>query len=142
MSVTQDLRDKEDLPTFLAAAATAVKEGRPLEVLLGDRRAQLDKGDAELLIQLLQARSKGLRVNIHSIPETITTGQAADILGVSRPTVVKMIEDGRLEAHRTSTHRKVSAAAVLRLKSEADAAITPGLDELAALSDELGLRGT
>nr|WP_280514213.1 helix-turn-helix domain-containing protein [Corynebacterium diphtheriae] len=44
----------------------------------------------------------------------VTTQQAAELLGVSRPTVVKLIEDGKLEATKVTRHRRIKLEDVLR----------------------------
>ena len=54
-------------------------------------------------------------------PAFYTTKQAADILGVSAPTVIKWVEEGRLRAHRTpGGHRRISVDALRAFEAEVD----------------------
>ena len=71
----------------------------------------------------------------------LTTQQVADALGVSRPHVVKLIDAGELAAERVGTHRRVrvSDLETYRHKRRRQAAAT--MDELVALTEELGLYG-
>ncbi len=48
----------------------------------------------------------------------LTTTQAATLLGVSRPHLIGMIEDGILSCHTVGTHRRLQRADVLRLRAQ------------------------
>jgi excisionase family DNA binding protein len=52
-------------------------------------------------------------------PQYFTTRQAADLLGVTAPTVIKWIDRGRIDAHRTpGGHRRIAAAELHRFTAE------------------------
>lgn len=72
-------------------------------------------------------------------PTFYTTKQAADIFGVSAPTVIKWVEEGRLRAHRTpGGHRRISAEALRAF--EADAEQTGSSPGAAQEAPDSGLR--
>lgn len=108
-------------------------------VRAGDVELSLDEGTATLIIHMLKAQAAGHRVVLDAVPEEISTGQAADLLGVSRPTVVSMVDRGELAARRVGTHRRLRRDDVLRLREAAAASRTAALDDLAQLSCEAGL---
>lgn len=60
----------------------------------------------DILSQVLRALSRGQSISIVTREHEISTQQAAEILGVSRPTVVKLIDDGELSAHVPGTVRR------------------------------------
>jgi excisionase family DNA binding protein len=60
-----------------------------------------------LLLQVLQAMDAGKAVTVAPHSKLLTTQQAADLLGVSRPTVVKLIESGDLPAETPGTRRRM-----------------------------------
>lgn len=62
---------------------------------------------AEVLDTIVRRMQQGGQIVLSSIPELLTTSAAADILGVSRPTLVKMIDDGKLPATMRGSHRRV-----------------------------------
>src|SRR5882757_1268437 len=62
-------------------------------------RVELTEQVHALLKQVVQALSKGQSISILTRDQEISTQQAADILGLSRPTVVRLIDDGELTAH-------------------------------------------
>ena len=51
--------------------------------------------------------AQGATLQVRSMPEEVSTTVAADHLGVSRPTLMKMIRDGRLPAHLVGSHHRV-----------------------------------
>lgn len=60
-----------------------------------------------LLQQVLSVMARGGTVTIGSVPDVVTTTTAAGILGVSRPTLMKMIEEGTIAAHKVGTHHRL-----------------------------------
>ena len=70
---------------------------------------------------------------------TITTQQAADLLNVSRPYVVGLVEQGKLPARMVGPQRRVRLADVLTYKTESKARVRAALREMVAIDQELGL---
>lgn len=69
----------------------------------------------------------------------LTTQQAADLLNVSRPHIAKLIDEGTLKGHKVGKHRRLNAIDVQNYKHQRDVEQRDAVDELTALSDELGL---
>ncbi|MEQ9999426.1 excisionase family DNA-binding protein [Corynebacterium sp. KPL4015] len=69
----------------------------------------------------------------------LTTQQAADLLNVSRPHVIKLMDEGILKGHKVGTHRRLYASSVQEFKRHRDLEQRAAADELAVLSDEMGL---
>lgn len=59
------------------------------------------------LRKLLTHLAAGDAVEVVALPELLTTQQAADRIGVSRPTLVKMLDDGVIPSSRPGVHRRV-----------------------------------
>lgn len=68
------------------------------------------------LRQVVDALSRGLAVTVAPRSITLTTQQAADLLGVTRPTVVKILDTGAIAFERAGTHRRVLLADVLEYR--------------------------
>ncbi len=74
---------------------------------------------AEILKNVVQALSQGQSINILTQDQEVSTQQAAEILGLSRPTVVKLISDGELTARVPgSVRRKLRLAEVLAYQQQ------------------------
>jgi excisionase family DNA binding protein len=59
------------------------------------------------LQKVVDALQQGLAVTVAPLTQTLTTQQAADLLGVSRPTVIKLLDEGKIPFERMGTHRRV-----------------------------------
>jgi excisionase family DNA binding protein len=94
---------------------------------------------ADLLLRLLNQLAQGHAVTIVPVQSELTTQQAAEILGVSRPFVVKEIEERRLPARKVGTRRRVMLGDLMTYKQRSDASRQRALADLAALDEELGL---
>ncbi len=124
---------------FAAEVSEAVRSGALLHLQVGDAVCEIDGELASGVIGLLAAVGAGLSVDITALPAELTTGQAADVLGVSRPTVVALVDKNLLAATRVGTHRRLRTLDVLAYREHARKDRRTALDAVAALSDELGL---
>ena len=93
----------------------------------------------ELLIEILDEMGKGNAVTILSQHAELTTQQAAELLNVSRPFLIKLIDEKRLPSRRVGNRRKVRAADVLAFKRRDDAERAAAADALAEEAESLGL---
>lgn len=136
--MAQTLMNEEGRASFADGAEVALSRGEELQLAIGDDRTTVDAETSGLILSLLRARLAGHAVIVEPLPEELTTGQAADLLGVTRPTVAAMVDRGELVARRIGTHRRVSTADVLRLRGAAGATRAT-LDEMTRLSVDAGL---
>lgn len=60
-----------------------------------------------VLLQILEAMKAGKAVTVAPQSKLLTTQQAADLLGVSRPTVVKLIDEGELPGEKPAGRRRM-----------------------------------
>lgn len=93
---------------------------------------------AELLFSLLKNLAAGNAVTIFPIHAELTTQQVADLLGVSRPYIIKQIEEGHLPYRMVGAHRRILFADFMAYKRKSDQARAAALDELSAQGQEFG----
>ncbi|MEV4130040.1 helix-turn-helix domain-containing protein [Nocardia sp. NPDC049707] len=84
----------------------------------GGERIELPQEVHEALVQVVAAMQAGKAVTVAPHSMSLTTQQAADLLGVSRPTVVKLIENEQLPAERVGNRRRVRLHDVLSYREE------------------------
>lgn len=98
----------------------------------------------QALVQVVQAMLAGRAVTVAPHSMMLTTQQAADLLGVSRPTVVKLIDSNDIPGQRTSHRRQVALRDVLayrdRRKAEQYAALDATSAELFDEDDPVAVR--
>jgi excisionase family DNA binding protein len=92
-----------------------------------------------LLLTILSEMAKGNAVRVIPHHAELTTGEAAELLNVSRPFVVRLLDEGHLPSHRVGTHRRVLFKDVMAYRDEHYRARSRILDEMAAIDQELGL---
>ena len=66
-----------------------------------------------MLLRVVDAMQKGLSVTVSPTSQTLTSQQAADLLGISRPTLIKALDEGKLPFARSGTHRRLALTDVL-----------------------------
>lgn len=72
----------------------------------------------QALLSTLQSLASNGRVIIGQLPEELTTTVAANVLGVSRPTLKKWAQQGDIESHKVVSHLRFRLSAVLALKEQ------------------------
>jgi excisionase family DNA binding protein len=136
---------EEDTALAKAASQVLAQAGdKPLRVQVAAAGREITSFDlpplvARLLTDILNETAAGRAVTLLPFPEEITTQQAAQLLNVSRPFVVGMIERGELPARMVGNQRRLLLKDVLAYREENRAKRRETLRELTELDQELGL---
>jgi|SRR5699024_273572 len=90
---------------------------------------------SKLVFDVLARVAQGGSLSIHTAPEILTTSAAADILGVSRTTVMKLIRSGELPYEMAGSHHRVRHTDVMRIKAKRDEEQRAAIEQLLELQD-------
>ncbi len=119
----------------------ALKGRRSVSLKLSGSKSELRLPGAAvpLLIEILDQMSKGKTVKALATDVEISTQRAADLLHVSRPFLIELLEKKEIPFYRVGSHRRIRLADVLAYKRRIDEQRMAALDELTQMSQELGL---
>lgn len=92
-----------------------------------------------VLARVVQELAAGNSVTVAPATKELTTQQAAEVLGVSRPYFIRLLDEGRLPFHKVGTHRRVELADVAAYKERQKQEQRAAMDKLTELSLEAGL---
>ncbi|QOT15792.1 excisionase family DNA-binding protein [Paenarthrobacter sp. YJN-5] len=113
---------------------------QPVEMTVADGgHLEMPGPAAELMIRILGKMAAGQGVTVIPMNAELSTQQAADLLNVSRPYLVRLLESGQIEFRKVGTHRRVMAESLYDYKRRALVAQKDAADELSALGQEMGL---
>ncbi len=132
----------EQSSRILAAHLAPAGSNQKLKVVEDDGTEQdvtIPAAAYHLLVDVLSQMAQGNAVTLIPIHAELSTQEAADILNVSRPFVVKLIESGEIPCSRVGRHRRIRFADLMRYKQEIDERRMQALDELAQQAQELNM---
>jgi excisionase family DNA binding protein len=109
----RELAEVVDFAAALASKGVAAPEPRPALVAADGRRLELPEPVYEALLQVATAMAHGQAVTVMPHSTLLTTQEAADLLGISRPTVVRLLEAGELPFEHRGRHRRIMLADLL-----------------------------
>ncbi|MFW7382384.1 MAG: helix-turn-helix domain-containing protein [Oligoflexus sp.] len=102
-------------------------------------KVKLPAGAIQFLVEILKEMSLGHTIVIQPENKMITTQEAADILNVSRPFVVRLLEGGKMPYMKIGTHRKIRLSDVVAYKEKSMQESHKAMAELEELTKDLGL---
>jgi excisionase family DNA binding protein len=126
----------------LAAYLTTQVETQRIQIFDEQNQAhqvELPTSALRLLVDILAELADGNAVKVVPIHAELTTQEAADLLNVSRPHLVKLLETRALPHHKTGKHRRVRFADLMTYKAARDLVSEGAMAELAQQAQELGL---
>ncbi|MGI8754450.1 MAG: helix-turn-helix domain-containing protein [Acidimicrobiales bacterium] len=124
-----------------SAAAGALTDGRVV-VLPAERGAQpveVPASAVRALAEVLEHMRRGESVRVVFDDEEITTQQAADLLKISRPYLVGLVDRGEIPSRKVGTRRRMKLSDVLLYREIDQAQRLKAVAELAAEAQELGV---
>ena len=117
-------RGRPDVPCFLSGKDPGDRVELPVELY-------------QVLRQVVQTLQDGLAVSIVPVTQNMTTQQAAELLGVSRPTVIRLLDEGRLPYEKIGSHRRIQLRDLLAYRDERRAAQYAALEATAVDDDDV-----
>jgi excisionase family DNA binding protein len=104
-----------------------------------ERTVAIPTAAYRLLVDVLTQMAQGNAVTLIPIHAELTTQEAADLLNVSRPYLIKQIEAGEIPHHKIGRHRRIRFDDLMRYREGIDRDRSKALDELVAQTEALEL---
>lgn len=124
--------------------ASHLQDATPMQLLIvddpsGRTMVTLPASAVRMLVSILEEMARGNAVTLIPVHAELTTQQAADMLNISRPSLIQLLEENRIVHRRVGTHRRVSFESLMKYKRQQELARRKALAELVAYDQELGI---
>lgn len=121
--------------TRLESLLTVLKASGGLTLHAGDHAAEVPEVIRQILESALANLVSGTAVTISPHRTQLTTQEAADLLGISRPTLVRLIDNDEIPSTRPGRHRRIQLADILAYRRRIRSQRAHALTELAEAED-------
>ncbi len=128
-----------------AAIDSKIAGPSSVRLLMGDpseHQIVLPRQAAQMLADMLAELANGNAVSLVPLQAELTTQQSADLLGVSRPFLIGILDRGEIEHRRVGNRRRIAVADLLRYQAEQNERTRDAVAELTRQAEELGLYDT
>jgi excisionase family DNA binding protein len=124
--------------------ASHIRNSDPMELRISDDPSpdgmvKLPLSAARMLVRILEEMARGNAVTLIPVHAELTTQEAAEMLNISRPSLIQLLDEGKIDYRRVGTHRRVRFEGLMKYKRAAETARRVALEELAAYDQELGI---
>jgi excisionase family DNA binding protein len=130
----------QDLSTLLDLGRFLEQHTEP-GLLLGPDGEQVPLPEEvyRLLTEVVEAMREGKVITLVPRTQRLTTQEAADFLGISRPTLVKLLEDGKIPYDQPGRHRRILFTELLAYQQRQHTSRRAALDQMTEDASEAGL---
>ena len=105
----------------------------------GEPALELPDAVYSLLLRILDGMKEGKAISVVPHMQDLTTQEAANFLGVSRPFFVKLLDTGKLPHHMTGTHRRVYLKDLMEYRHRRDHDKIDAINRIAQFEETIGL---
>lgn len=124
----------------LAAVIDQLNSEQPeIEIEETSEKIKIPLSALKLLGDILKAMGQGKTISIVPLATEVTTQAAAEMLGCSRPHIVKLLEDGKIPFVKVGKHRRIKYDDIIQYKKQMKLQQKQHLIELMNLDEETGL---
>lgn len=130
---------QQSLSTLISAIEQLKEDNTEIEIEETKDKISIPVSALKLLSDILKAMSQGKPISIMPVALEVTTQKAAEILGCSRPFIVKLLEEGKIEYTKVGRHRRVKVEDVLKYKQQMKDEQKNHLIDIMNFDEEIGL---
>ena len=124
----------------LASVIEQLKSENPeIEIEETEERIKIPLSALKFLGDILKTMSQGKPFSLVSVATEVTTQKAAEIIGCSRPHLVKLLEEGEIEYTKVGKHRRVKFEDVMRYKRRMKKIQKQNIIDIMKSDEELGI---
>lgn len=125
--------------SFISAINLVKTDQAEIEIEETGEKIKVPVTALNLLGEILKAMSEGKPVSIVPMVTEVTTQSAAEMLGCSRPHLVKLLEAGEIEFTKVGRHRRIKFEDVMKYKQQMKEVRKKHLIDIMNADEELGL---
>ena len=134
-----ELAEVVDFVAELARRGVNVPEPQPALVGADGTRLEVPAPLFEALVQVATAMARGQGVTVMPQNLLLTTQEAAELLGISRPTLVRLLQDGEIAYEQRGRHRRIMLSDLLAYQEKMRRERRESLDQIAREGQAAGL---
>ncbi len=123
----------------MLAACIGKGDSARLRLIDGNADVTVPVSAIHMFVDILNQMAQGHAVSLVPVRAELTTQQAANILNVSRPYLVKLLESGKIKFHKTGRHRRIRLEDLMEYVRQMDEDSRKAADELATQAQEEGM---
>lgn len=124
----------------LASVIEQLKSENPeIEIEETQERIKVPLSALKFLGEILKAMSQGKPFSLVPVATEVTTQKAAEIIGCSRPHLVKLLEEGQIEYTKVGKHRRVQFEDVMKYKKRMKRTQKQNIIDIMKSDEELGI---
>ncbi|MEM0519036.1 helix-turn-helix domain-containing protein [Aequorivita flava] len=144
IKINKPSKDEQKLAIESYDALTSVidqlhSKNPEIEIQETQERIKIPLSALKFLNEILKAMSQGKPFSLVPVATEVTTQKAAEIIGCSRPHIVRLLEDGQIEYTKVGKHRRIKFEDVMRYKKNMKKIQKQNIIDIMKSDEELGL---